>query len=142
MIKILLIESELSQLFDKNNFLECLENNGYTVLVAHNTPEGIHKAKSELPDLIICNIVEIELNHHNPPKALCEFSTKAIVPLIFAIDKMTQANIRKAMEMGADDCISKSCTHKELLNAIASRLDRLVFLRQWCAAQLEKNLLD
>ncbi|AFY58576.1 response regulator with CheY-like receiver domain and winged-helix DNA-binding domain [Rivularia sp. PCC 7116] len=138
-MKILLIEPELSELSDKNNFFQWLENNGFTVSVAENTSAAIYKAKSELPDLIICNIVEVELDNYYLPKALCEFPTTAIIPLIFAIDKMTQANIRKTMEMGADDCISQSCTEKELLNAIAIRLDRLAFIRQWCTIQASEN---
>ena len=136
MRKILLIESQLQIC---NKFIKCLETQGFDVIVAENSFVGVCKAQSELPDLIVSDMVisEFEDCNFNFLKALREHNTTAIIPLIVVIDRDTQADIRKAMEMGADDCISQFCTEEELLKAIAVRLERLAFLQQWCAAQMK-----
>ncbi|MGF1675316.1 MAG: response regulator transcription factor [Rivularia sp. (in: cyanobacteria)] len=139
MTKILMIESQLQIC---NVFLKCLETEGFDVIVAENGVVGIRKVQSELPDLIISDLImsESEDCNQNFLQALREHPTTAIIPLIVAIDRDQQADIRKVMEIGADDCITKSCTSKQLLNAIKVRLDRLAFFQQWCVAQFkEKN---
>lgn len=136
MRKILLIESQL-QICSK--FIKCLETQGFDVIVAENSFVGVRKAQSELPDLIISDLImsESEDCNFNFLEALREHNTTAIIPLIVTIDRDTQVYIRKAMEMGADDCITKFCTEQELLKAIAVRLARFTFLQQWCAAQMK-----
>lgn len=137
MTKILLIESKLKIC---TSFLNCLEKQEFDVIVAENRTVGIVKIKSELPDLIISDLImsESEDCNQNYLKFLCEHRNTAITPVIVAINNENQADIRKVMEMGADDCITKSCSEEQLLKAIKVRLERFTFLQQWCAAQIKE----
>lgn len=135
MTKILLIGSELQ---NSKKFFKCLQTKGFDVTVAGKALIDIHKAQSELPDLIICHIIASELDSCGLIKTLRENANTAIIPLICVIDKPLLADIRKAMEIGADDCISDSCTEEELFKAIAIRLDRQAYILEWYAAQAKK----
>lgn len=138
MKKILLIGSELQ---NSKKFFKCLQTKGFDVIVAENAFIDKHKLESEVPDLIICHIIASELDSCGIIKTLRENAHTAIVPLICAIDKPLIAHIRKAMEIGADDCISDSCTEEELFKAIAIRLDRQAYILEWYTAQAKNSNL-
>lgn len=136
MTKILLIGLELQ---NSKKFFKCLQSKGFDVIVAENALIGKHKAQSELPDLIICHILASELDCCGIIKTLRENADTAIIPLISVINKPLIADIRKAMEIGADDCISDSITEEELFKAIAIRLDRQAYILEWYAAQVKNS---
>ena len=81
-----------------------------------------------------------ELDGYILLKALRESPITAIIPFIFLTSEVSQSQIRKAMEMGADDFIINSCTQEEFLKAIIVRLERQAFLKQWYAERTLKEL--
>ncbi|MEL6164632.1 MAG: response regulator [Cyanobacteria bacterium J06628_3] len=130
MTKILVIQSELS-IFNNSIFIKLLESEGFDVVVSENANVGLCKAQSDLPDLIISDIIMSELDGYGILKALRENIITAIIPFIFLTNEASQSDIRKAMEMGADDIIiMKSCTEEEFLKAIIVRLERQAFLKK------------
>lgn len=131
MTKILVIESEEQT---RDMCLKYLEAEGFATIGVENSTVGVQYAREYLPDLIISAIIP-EINGYGVLRMLREHIATAIIPLIFVMDKATKADIRKAMELGADDCITKPYTRQELLRAITARLQRLAELGQWCAAQ-------
>mgnify|MGYP001794001973 FL=1 len=137
MTKILVIQSELS---NNNIFIKLLELEGFNIIVSENAVVGLCKAQSELPDLIISDIIMPELDGYSLLKALRESPITAIIPFIFLTSETSQSQIRKAMEMGADDFIINSCTQEEFLKAIIVRLERQAFLKQWYAERTVKEL--
>jgi len=137
MTKILVIQSELS---NNSIFIKLLELEGFNIIVSENAVVSLCKAQSELPDLIISDIVMPELDGYSLLKALRENPITAIIPFIFLTSEVSQSQIRKAMEMGADDFITDSCTQEEFLKAITVRLERQAFLKQWYAARTVKKL--
>ena len=137
MTKILVIQSELS---NNNIFIKLLELEGFNIIVSENAVVGLCKAQSELPDLIISDIIMPELDGYSLLKALRESPITAIIPFIFLTSETSQSQIRKAMEMGADDFIINSCTQEEFLKAIIVRLERQAFLKQWYAARAVEKL--
>ncbi len=134
MKKILAIEDEART---RNLLLEFLAIEGYNTAGAENGSIGVQKAQEELPDLVICDIVMPQLDGYGVLKALRQNSATAIVPFIFLSDKVSQADIRKGMELGADDYLTKPCTLKELLQAIATQLQKQQIVRQWYATQFQ-----
>jgi DNA-binding response OmpR family regulator len=48
----------------------------------------------------------------------------AAIPLIFLTAKVTMADLRRGMEFGADDYLTKPCTVEQFLAAINTRLKR------------------
>lgn len=131
MTKILIVESQLKIC---KKFLKCLQTQGFDAILAENAVVGIDQVKLDLPDVIITS----ELDNSDLVESLRTNPIAAIIPVICVIDN--QANIRKAMEIGADDCIFESCTEEELLKAIAVRLERFTFLQKWCATQIKEKI--
>ncbi len=117
--KILIIEDSTEI---RENTAELLELSGYDVEVAADGIEGVRKAKATLPDLVICDIM---MPHLDGFGVLQVFSTQpnlAKIPFIFLTAKTDRSDMRKGMEMGADDYLTKPFQEVELLRAIESRL--------------------
>ncbi|MBD2312340.1 EAL domain-containing protein [Desertifilum sp. FACHB-1129] len=119
MSKILIIEDELPI---RANILELLEAEDFEVLEAANGQEGVNLAKQHQPDLILCDIMMPILNGYEVLKLLQEDSETAIIPVILLTAKADNLDIRRGMQLGADDYLTKPCTPDELLQAVEMRL--------------------
>ncbi len=135
MKKILVIESELES---RNIFLKCLKEKGFNPIGADNGLVGVQRAKQHLPDLIISDIIMPELDGYRVLTALRQNLITATIPLIFVTNKATRSDIRKGMDLGADDYLTKPCTVEELLRAIAARLEKQIFFKQCYADRLQQ----
>ena len=62
----------------------------------------------------------------------------AIIPFIFLTGSDTRASVRKGMDLGADDYVTKPSTLEELVRAIASRLRKQAKFQDWCATDFNK----
>ncbi len=121
MKKILLIEDNEDI---RNNTAEILELSNYIVIMAENGKVGVQKALEFLPDLIICDIMMPVLDGYGVLHAVHKNETIKNIPFIFLTARSERSELRKGMELGADDYISKPFTGTELLNAIDSRLKK------------------
>jgi YesN/AraC family two-component response regulator len=129
--KILVIEDDTSS---RNVFLECLKAEGFDVIAAENGWIGIQKAEEHLPDLVICDLVMPDMDGYTVLAHLRKDPLTAIIPFIFLTGSNSKAELRKAMELGADDYLTKPSTLDELLRAIAIRLEKQALLRHWYAS--------
>ncbi len=118
MKKILIIEDNNDI---RENIAEILELAGYDCLTAPDGKQGIEMAQSELPDLIICDIMMPELDGYGVLHILNKKEDTARIPFIFLTAKTERADMRKGMVMGADDYITKPFDDTELLDAIETR---------------------
>lgn len=136
--KILVIESEVGT---KNFFLECLEAGGFYAIHAENGLIGIQQAQEELPDLIISEICLPKLDGYSVLSILRQNLATATIPLIFVTTRVARAEVRKGMELGADDYLTKPCTEQELLGAISACLAKRTLLQQcytnWSISQFQ-----
>lgn len=108
----------------RENITEILELANYEVISAANGKEGVKLAKSKKPDLIVCDIMMPEIDGYGVLSILSKHSETADIPFIFLTAKAEKQDIRKGMEMGADDYLTKPFTDVDLLNAIRARFDR------------------
>lgn len=140
--KILVIEDDART---RNIFVDCLAAEGYYAIGAENGLVGVQQAQVHLPDLVICDITMPRLDGYGVLKALRSNPATAIVSFIFLTASTDKAEIRKGMEMGADDYLTKPTTEEELLKAIAARLEKRATLRSWygtkSVAQFGKTLV-
>ncbi|MCU0421380.1 MAG: response regulator [Bacteroidia bacterium] len=127
MKKILLIEDNLDV---RENIAEILEMAGYEVSETSNGKEGVIKAKQFNPDLIICDIMMPELDGYGVLNILSADPKTASIPFIFLTAKAEITDIRKGMNMGADDYITKPFEDAELLKAIEVRLGKMNTLKK------------
>jgi len=121
MKKIILIEDNLDI---RETTQEILELADYEVYSAENGKEGVKLAKEKNPDLIICDVMMPELDGYGVLRILCKNPITSNIPFIFLTAKTEKADIRKGMNLGADDYITKPFDESELLEAIETRLQR------------------
>lgn len=126
MKKILLIEDNQDV---RENTAEILELAGYSVVTAENGKIGVGHAQKEKPDLIVCDIMMPVLDGYGVLHLLSKNNETASIPFIFLTAKAERSDLRKGMEMGADDYITKPFDDIELLNAIESRLKKMASLK-------------
>ncbi len=108
----------------RNNTAEILQLADYTVFTAANGKDGIGIALKEIPDLVVSDIMMPGLDGYGVLHLLRKNPQVKHVPFIFLTAKTERHNFRKAMELGADDYISKPFTGTELLNAVETRLKK------------------
>lgn len=125
--KILLIEDNEDI---RENTAEILELSNYDVATAENGKVGVEKALAQKPDLIICDIMMPVLDGYGVLHLIHKNEQLAGVPFIFLTAKSERTDLRKGMEMGADDYITKPFTEIELLNAIESRFKKLDLMKK------------
>ena len=117
---ILIIEDNLEI---REGTTELLELTGdYHILTAENGKIGVELAVKYVPDLILCDIMMPELDGYGVLYMLSKQESTMHIPFIFLTAKSERVDMRKAMEMGADDYLVKPFDDIELLNSIESRL--------------------
>ncbi len=121
MKKVLVIEDE--QILRKN-ILKILKAEGFESLGAADGYEGIDLARSENPDLIVCDIMMPELDGYGVLKTLQADRETAMIPFIFLTAKTDRADMRQGIELGADDYLVKPFDADELLRAIETRFKK------------------
>jgi CRP-like cAMP-binding protein/CheY-like chemotaxis protein len=118
MKRILLIEDNPEV---RENTMEILMLANYEVITAENGRIGVELAQRERPDLIICDIMMPELDGYGVLHILAKNQDTAAIPFIFLTAKTEKTDIRKGMNLGADDYLTKPFDDTELLNAIEAR---------------------
>ncbi|MEG4989470.1 EAL domain-containing response regulator [Microcoleus sp. BR0-C5] len=121
MKKILVIEDE--QVI-RENILKLLKAEGFDVTGAENGSQGLYAAVSNVPDVIICDVMMPELDGYGVLVALRSNPVTATVPFVFLTGKADRSEMRQGMELGADDYLTKPFTKAELVGAISSRLKK------------------
>src|SRR5690606_13105000 len=121
MKKILLIEDNAEV---RENTSEILELANYEVITAENGKVGVELAQREKPNLIICDIMMPELDGYGVLHILSKNDETARIPFIFLTAKTEKSDIRKGMNLGADDYLTKPFDDTDLLNAIEIRLKK------------------
>ncbi len=91
---------------------------------AANGKAGAETALKEIPDLIICDIMMPVLDGYGVLHLLNQHAETFGIPFIFLTAKSEKSDLRKGMELGADDYITKPFDGIELLKAIEIRLNK------------------
>ena len=104
MKKILLIEDNEAL---RENTAEILSLANYNVATAENGKIGVEMAISNPPDLIVCDIMMPVLDGYGVFQIINKNPDLQHIPFIFLSAKSERNDLRKGMEMGADDYITK-----------------------------------
>ena len=119
--KILVIDDNLDI---RENIAEILELANYNVVTAEDGKKGVAAAKSEDPDLIICDVMMPELDGYGVLHILSKDPKTLGIPFIFLTAKSENSDMRKGMNLGADDYITKPFEETDLLDAVEMRLKK------------------
>jgi len=116
---VLIIEDDLAL---RENTAEILELAHYNVITASNGLIGVAMAKKYVPNIILCDIMMPKLDGYKVLNKLSSNKRTQFIPFVFLSVKGQLQDIRKGMNMGADDYIIKPYTEEDLLNVIEKRL--------------------
>ncbi|MDP3920607.1 MAG: response regulator [Candidatus Omnitrophota bacterium] len=117
--KILLIDDERTMLFLGSSRLK---KSGYDVIVAENGAEGLVKAHSERPDIIVLDLIMPEMGGFDTLKRLKELNETRDIPVIVCSAKDRPDDLTLAKELGAVDYVVKPFEPIPFLEKIAKAL--------------------
>jgi len=127
MKKILLIEDDKTI---RENFSEIFVEEGYSVIEGTCGKDGINKALSFQPDLIICDITMPDIDGFEVRSILSRDKKTSSIPFIYLTARADIRDVQRAMELGADDYIIKPVRAAKLLELVSKRLQRIEELKQ------------
>jgi len=136
MNKVLLIEDDVVL---RENTSELLELSDYDMITAPNGEVGVEMAIEHLPHIIVCDIMMPKLDGYGVLEALSKNESTKHIPFIFLSAKTERRDVRKGMDLGADDYITKPFDEDELISAIESRLAKAAILKDLHEEKAEKN---
>ncbi len=103
---------------DQHLLTQLLQKNGYTVVTANNGEEGVRKAKSEKPDLVLMDIVMPGMNGFQATRSISKDPATATIPVIVCSSKDQETDKAWGLRQGAKDYIVKPVTERELMEKI------------------------
>lgn len=98
-----------------------LEQDGFEVITAFNGKEALEQVRTQLPDLILLDIMMPDINGFDVLKKIREVNT---VPVIMLTAKGEEDDRIQGLELGADDYITKPFSPRELVSRIRAVLRR------------------
>lgn len=119
--KILVIEDEKNI---RETIVEILVLNGHDVESADNGKNGLDRAIQSKPDLVLCDVMMPELNGWETVKAFKEIPDLFCTPFVFLSALSTMPDLRKGMNLGADDYITKPFNLQELLKVVSFQMNK------------------
>jgi two-component system phosphate regulon response regulator PhoB len=119
--RILMIEDEraLTEVLSYN-----LEREGYETVVAHDGQEGLRKAQTLLPDLVILDLMLPVLNGLEVCRELRAGERTRTLPILMLTAKAEETDQVVGFSLGADDYVTKPFSPKVLVQRIRALLRR------------------
>ena len=118
--KILVIEDDPSTL---RLIKYTLQQEGYEVLTVPNGLEGLRKARSEQPDLVILDVMLPGIDGFEVCHRLRAESQTAKLPILMISGKTRGIDKATGLKTGADDYVTKPWHRPELVAKIAAMLE-------------------
>ena len=134
--KILVVDDELN-IVDILRFN--LQREGYEVLAAYDGQEGLDKARSEGPDLILLDVMLPEKDGFQVCEELRK--TDRLTPIIMLTAREEERDRVMGLELGADDYVVKPFSVRELLARVRTNIRRTAVMTEEAAPAVETNLL-
>lgn len=121
MKKILIIEDnyDLAQ-----NMMLFLRENNYDVRISYTGNEGLREIINFKPDMILCDIMLPGIDGYKILSELKKIDTIVLPILIYITARTQRSDLRKGMNLGADDYITKPFTFDELLSSVEAQFKK------------------
>lgn len=98
-----------------------LEHDGFRVIDAYNGSQAINKIRTNMPDLVLLDIMMPDLDGFEVLKIIRETSS---VPVIMLTAKGEEDDRVRGLELGADDYVTKPFSPRELVSRVRAVLRR------------------
>jgi two-component system sensor histidine kinase/response regulator len=124
--KILIVDDVLSNVL---LLKVLLTNEKYNVVTAMNGTQALKMVESELPDLILLDVMMPDISGFEVARQLKEKPAFAQIPIIFLTALNSTADIVKGFQMGANDFISKPFNKEELIIRVKHQISLIAAKR-------------
>ena len=115
--KILVVDDSPTE---RHGLNEILTKAGYQLVFAFNGEEGVAKARSENPDLIVMDVVMPGLNGFQACRSITQEETTKHIPIILCTTKNQETDKIWAMRQGAKGYVTKPVDGADLLKKITA----------------------
>jgi twitching motility two-component system response regulator PilH len=115
--KILVVDDSPTE---RQHMIEALAKKGYQIVTAENGEDAVVKAKTELPDLILMDVVMPGLNGYQATRAITRDEATKHIPVIMCTSKGQDTDKIWGMRQGALDYLVKPVDAQQLLAKIAA----------------------
>ena len=95
------------------------EMEGYRVITASDGVEGLDRARSERPDIVILDVMMPKMNGLEVASALKGDPATSSIPIILLSAKAQEADVQAGRQTGAEDYVTKPFDPLELLERVA-----------------------
>ncbi|MES2776404.1 MAG: ATP-binding protein [Bacteroidota bacterium] len=121
---------------DLRNFIKEIVHQYYQVVEAANGKEGLVKAISEVPDIIVSDVMMPEMDGFAMTQKLKKDERTSHIPVILLTAKASQDHKLEGLETGADDYLTKPFDAKELLLRLSNLINQRKLLRKKFAGEI------
>lgn len=101
-----------------------LEIEGFTVVTARDGQEGLERAHSEHPDLVLSDVMMPRLDGLELVARLRADPSTCHLPIVLLSARAQNAEVAQGLEAGADDYVTKPFDPFELAGRVQAVLDR------------------
>lgn len=118
-MKVLIVDDEPNILMSLD-FL--MRKEGYEVFVARNGTEAMESIQSNLPDVVLLDIMMPDVDGYEICKFIKSNQATKNCKVIFISAKSKESDIQKGYEVGADFYITKPFTNKQIVSKVKELL--------------------
>ena len=115
--KVLVVDDSATE---RHHLNDILSKAGYTVAFAFNGEDGVAKARSDKPDLVVMDVVMPGLNGFQACRTLTQDPEVKHIPVILCTTKNQETDKIWAMRQGAKAYVTKPVDGADLLKKIAA----------------------
>ena len=128
---------------DEKNIVDILRFNlqreGYRTLEAYDGEDGLNKARTQDPDIILLDVMLPKMNGFDVCRKLREEGRN--VPVIILTAREEEADKVFGLEIGADDYITKPFSMRELVARVSANIRRSSMLAAAAAPAASSNAM-
>ena len=115
MPKILIVDDSPTQ---RQALINILQKNNFETIVAEDGQQGVDMSRSEMPDLILMDVVMPGMNGFQATRALSKAPETENIPIIIVTTKDQETDKMWGLRQGAKDYITKPVDEALLLEKI------------------------
>jgi len=122
---------------------DILRLSGFETVIATNGKDGLEKLVEQRPDLVLCDVDMPGVSGFDVLEALRGDPRTEAIPLLFVTARQERDAMRRGMELGADDYVTKPFAPAELLAAVNTQLKKQATANKYETAlrQMRRNIV-
>lgn len=117
---------------------DTLSAHGFECVSAEDGMAGVEAAQRHHPDLVICDIHMPRMDGYGVLEAIRSEASMSTMPFIFLSGAAERGNIRRGMELGADDYLTKPFTIQELIASVTAQFEKQATIQRQADRRLEE----